>query len=223
MCGVENKVLMLLLKNRRMLVDEILSQVGCSEDVLKYVLERHELFLRRHGLEIIVERPLELALLLIERGVEVFRVSELLDWRDFEKLSLSILREHGYDVIGNVKLTSPIRVEIDVVGVNPINGLALIIDCKHWSAMTRSRLLKAVKDHVKRLSKLTKYYGYFREKYIVFEKAKYVLPLVITLLTPSIRAYENVIVIGIRELNEFLLNTHLILDHYGVKPIKLGA
>jgi hypothetical protein len=214
----ELRLLEFLLARKRALVGELASLLGCSEELVVEIARKYSDLISVSGGELVVTNRLELALLLSERGVELKRISEYLDWRDFEVFSSRILEEFGYIVERGVTLTSPVRFEIDVLGVDPTSGLGLVIDCKHWSLATRSRLVEAAARHAERVDKLVKYYSRAKQKYRVLEKASKLLPLIVTLLTPRIRVHENVLFVSIRELPVLLRDIHLVLDQYEVKP-----
>jgi hypothetical protein len=217
--SVELRILEFLLSKRRALVGEVASLLGYSESLVTEVVERYSDLVKLVGGEIVVVNSIELALTLSERGVELKRISEYLDWRDFEAFTSRILEESGYQVERSVKLTTPVRFEIDVLGIDPVSGIGLVVDCKHWSIASRSRLLEAAERHYERVEKLVKYYSRVKQLYRVLEKATRLVPVVITLTTPSIRVYGGVLFASIRELPAFLRDLHVILDHYEVKPI----
>jgi len=221
MASVELKVFEALLSKRRILIGELSRLTGLSEELILNAIQKYSSVVEISRSELVVLNPLEIALLLIERGAELRRISEYLDWRDFEVFTSRILEEFGYVVERGVKLTSPVRFEIDVLGVDSASGLALVIDCKHWSLAARSRLVEAAERHSERISKLVKYYFRVKQKYKVLEKASRLAPLIITLITPSIRVHSNVLFVSIRELPALLRDVHLVLDHYGVKPLQL--
>jgi hypothetical protein len=217
--SVELRILEFLLSKRRALVGEVASLLGYSESLVTEVVERYSDLVKLVGEEVIVVNSIELALTLSERGVELKRISEYLNWRDFEAFTSRILEESGYQVERSVKLTTPVRFEIDVLGIDPVSGIGLVVDCKHWSIASRSRLLEAAERHYERVEKLVKYYSRVKQLYRVLEKATRLVPVVITLTTPSIRVYSRVLFASIRELPAFLRDLHVILDHYEVEPI----
>jgi hypothetical protein len=217
--SVELRILEFLLSKRRALVGEVASLLGYSESLVTEVVERYSNLVKLVGGEIVVVNLIELALTLSERGVELKRISEYLDWRDFEAFTSRILEESGYQVERSVKLTTPVRFEIDVLGIDPVSGIGLVVDCKHWSIASRSRLLEAAERHYERVEKLVKYYSRVKQLYRVLEKATRLVPVVITLTTPSIRVYSGVLFASIRELPALLRDLHVVLDHYEVEPI----
>lgn len=219
--NVELRVLEVLLAKRRVLVEELSNLTSCSREVVFEIVSRYNSAIRISNGEIVVSNPLELALILIEKGAELKRISEYLEWRDFEVFSSKIFEEFGYVVERSVKLTSPVRFEIDVLGVDLASRLALVVDCKHWSLAARSRLVEAAERHFDRVSKLVKYYSLVKKKYRVLEKASRLVPLIVTLTAPGVRVHSNVLFVSIRELPALLRDVHLVLDYYGVKPLQL--
>jgi hypothetical protein len=219
--NTESRVLMTILKYRRILIGELASLTSLPEDTVLEIIAGNKEFIKISGSEASVINPVELALKLLSRGVEARRISELLDWRDFEFFTSRILSESQYEVEHSVSLTSPVRFELDVLGVDPSTGFSLAVDCKHWSITTPSRLKNAAENHNARVGKLVKYYSYVKSKYRILEKAKSITPLIITLLTPGIRVHANVLVISIRELPSFLVDKYAVLDYFEVKPLKI--
>ena len=219
--NTESRVLMTILKYRRILIGELASLTSLPEDTVLEIIAGNKEFIKISGSEASVINPVELALKLLSRGVEARRISELLNWRDFEFFTSRILSESQYEVEHSVSLTSPVRFELDVLGVDPSTGFSLAVDCKHWSITTPSRLKNAAENHNARVWKLVKYYSYVKSKYRILEKAKSITPLIITLLTPGIRVHANVLVISIRELPSFLVDKYAVLDYFEVKPLKI--
>jgi hypothetical protein len=219
--NAESRVLMTILKYRRILIGELAFLTSLPEDTVLEIIAGNKEFIKISGSEASVVNPVELALKLLSQGIEARRISELLNWRDFEFFTSRILSESQYEVEHSVSLTSPVRFEIDVLGVDPSTGFSLAVDCKHWSITTPSRLKNAAENHNARVGKLVKYYPYVKSKYRILEKAKSITPLIITLLKPGIRVHANVLVISIRELPSFLQEKYTVLDYFEVKPLKI--
>lgn len=219
--NAESRVLMTILKYRRILIGELAFLTSLPEDTVLEIIAGNKEFIKISGSEASVVNPVELALKLLSQGIEARRISELLNWRDFEFFTSRILSESQYEVEHSVSLTSPVRFEIDVLGVDPSTGFSLAVDCKHWSITTPSRLKNAAENHNARVGKLVKYYPYVKSKYRILEKVKSITPIIITLLTPGIRVHANVLVISIRELPSFLQEKYAVLDYFEVKPLKI--
>lgn len=219
--SAESKILFAILKYRRMLLGELSSLTGYSNEVLIRILKKYLDSVKVQGEEIIALNPLHLALKLLNMNVELRKVSELLNWKDFEIFSLNVLKEAGYDVVHGLKMTSPVRFEIDVFAVEPSTGFSIAVDCKHWSSRSPSRLMEAATRHSERVKKMIKHYSLVKSKYKVTKNAKHVVPLIITLLTPTIRAYGGVLLLSIKELPHFLVEKYSVIEYFEVKPIKI--
>lgn len=217
----EIKILQVLLKYRKVLQKELANITGLSYDTMIATICENNDSLKLNGEEIIVVNPIQLALRLVSNGVELRKISRLLDWKDFETFSSKILYEFGYEVVKNVRMTTPARFEVDLIGVDEITGFTLFVDCKQWSAMSRSRLVQAAIDHAERVKKALRYYPYLKSRYKMLEKTKEILPLILTLLKPRVRSYENILFVSIEELPELLRNRHSVLDYFELKPIRL--
>lgn len=217
----EANILLTILKYRRILMGELVNLTRYSPDVISNVINSNLDIIKISGEEVLVLNPLILAVKLLNIGMSLRKLSELLDWRDFEVFSTQVLRESGYDVVHGVRITNPTRFEIDVIGVEPLSGFGVVIDCKHWSSLSRSRLVNASIRHTERVEKLIKYYPYVRLRYKILDKIRSIVPVIVTLITPSIRAYNNVLVISIKELPHFLVERHAVLDYFEIKPIKI--
>jgi hypothetical protein len=65
----------------------------------------------------------------------------LLDWREFESFSASLLRAKGYQVEENVVLTKP-RMQLDLLARS--GSIAIAVDCKHWARAGGGGLMAGV-------------------------------------------------------------------------------
>lgn len=218
--SIETRILLTLLKHRRLLVEELLSLTGASADVVESILVKYEKHLKVLGREVVLVKPVELALELISKGVGPARISKTLNWRDFEELSTRILLEFGYEAIHGLTLTSPVKLEIDVFGVEPISRLGIAIDCKHWSTNTEAKLIEAANKHLERMSKLIRYFPRLKAKYRELSKTRQILPALITLFTPPIRVHNNVLIFSIEEMPQILRDIRIVIDTFDIKLIR---
>ncbi len=104
---------------------------------------------------------LDALLLALRLNASIEEVASILNWKDFEAFTASILEENAYEVAKNVRIRQGKHsVEIDVVGTKYINGkdIALTIDCKHWSYITEARLKGVVERQVMRAYMLISLY-----------------------------------------------------------------
>jgi len=132
---------------------------------------------------------LKTSLLAIRMGAPIDEVSSLLDWKDFESLVSKILESREFDTIRNVILTKP-RMEIDVVGIK--NGVAILIDCKHWKRLSYSSLETAVNKQIERT-----------KRYVAKEKIHAAIPAIVTLYQEEVKFINKVPIIPIFQLDSF--------------------
>ena len=132
------------------------------------------------------------AMLAMQMGVDVEYLSKVLDWKDFEMLATNILDTAGYAAYHGFRLKKP-RAEIDVVGIK--DGIALLIDCKHWKRSSPSELRRFALMQIDRAE------AFLRAKEGQIRSA---IPAILTLHTESITFADDVPIIPIIKFRSFL-------------------
>jgi len=132
---------------------------------------------------------LKTSLLAIRMGAPIAEISSILDWKDFESLVSEILESREFDTIRNVILTKP-RMEIDVIGIK--NGVAILIDCKHWKRLSYSSLETAVNKQIERT-----------KRYVAKEKIHAAVPAIVTLYQEEVKFINKVPIVPIFQLDSF--------------------
>jgi hypothetical protein len=132
---------------------------------------------------------LKTSIIAISMGAPIDEISRMLEWQDFESLAAEILEKRDFETTKNVILTDP-RMQIDVIGIK--SGVAILIDCKHWSNMTQSALQEAVKKQVIRT-----------KQYVAKEKIKAAIPAIVTLYQHDLQFIDKVPIIPIHQLDSF--------------------
>ena len=132
---------------------------------------------------------LRTSLLAIRMGAPIDEISQLLDWKDFESLVSEILESREFDITRNLILTKP-RMEIDVVGIK--NGVAILIDCKHWKRSSYSSLETAVNKQIERT-----------KRYVAKEKIRAAIPAIVTLYQEEVKFINKVPIIPIFQVDSF--------------------
>ena len=90
------------------------------------------------------------------------------------------------------------RIEIDIIGIKLER--AVIIDCKHWSYGTKSKLKIAVKKQIKRVQILSK------KDFCSNNNISTLIPIIVTLHNERIIQIDNVPIVPIEQLNNFIIN-----------------
>jgi hypothetical protein len=131
------------------------------------------------------------AMLCIQHGCDIQRVSAQISWKDFERLASEALNSYGYRTRTNVRFVKP-RMEIDVVAEH--SSLALAIDCKHWKHTNASSISEYSRKQAARAHRLV-------EKESRITRA---IPLILTLHAESVRFVDRIPVVPIAQFRSFL-------------------
>jgi len=140
------------------------------------------------------------AMLAIQMGVDIEDIAKILNWKDFEMLATNILDVCGYVAYHGLRLKKP-RAEIDVVGIK--DGMALLIDCKHWKRSSPSELNRFALMQIERAK------AFVRANE---GKVRFAIPAILTLHLESITFADDVPVIPIIKLRSFLNEMHGYLN-----------
>ena len=149
-----------------------------------------------------VTDPIGLAMIIIKLGVDVEKVSKLLNWRDFEKLCVGALEAHGFKIRAPLRFKyDDRRYEVDIVACR--DRLVLAIDCKHWMMRGQSyRIRNASLKHLDKCVKLVKTLN-----------VKLIIPLIVTLREVEFKILvDRVLIVPIFKLNSFLLDLEANID-----------
>lgn len=209
-----------LLKHREISMKKLSESIGVNEKLLYDRIKQMGNYVTIVNDRVKLNNPLSLAIHLLKQGYSFKEVTKYLDWHDFEKFSAEILSAHKYVVKTNFRLTKPVMLEIDVIGIDLGSGRGVFIDCKHWSrGIGRKALMEIADKHLRRIYKFVRYYSWAKHKWAYLRYLRRIIPLIVTLTTPSIRMHENVLIVSIQELNSTLLDLDIVLEILGVEPI----
>lgn len=136
---------------------------------------------------------LNLTLLAMRSGCDLGFLSSRLNWKDFEIFTTLILERTAYTCQTNIHVVKP-RAQIDVVAIS--TGVALIIDCKHWKAMSTKKMIECASQQRKR-AKI-----YMKNQ----KKLNVGIPLIVTLYDSSQPLINKVPIVSIGRLRSFLMN-----------------
>ena len=130
-------------------------------------------------------------------GKQLEDIVKYYQWQEFEKLVSKILQENNFDVHRSFRYKTNRRYEIDVLAVK--SDIVLAVDCKQWGRgrYKKSALKNSVKKQVMRTKQLN--------KVLVGENIK-IMPLIVTWYEEDLIEHDNVWVVPIWKLNEFLLS-----------------
>ena len=176
-----------------------------NQDILNeliFFLDKHGVRIRKNKIENSAYNKLSIALIAINKGINVVDISSKLNWHDFELFTSELLKYHGYTAYTNFRLKNPKR-EIDIIGIK--SQKAILIDCKHWKKKSITGL-KQIVEKQKNRSKL------FIQKSNL--KVQNVFPIVLTFLPNGNSFINGVPIISINKLNSFLLDFDNIHQYF---------
>jgi len=143
----------------------------------------------------------------ILKGEQIEDIVEEIDWKQFEKLIIEILKKQDYITFQNFRFKTNRRFEVDVIASDKNN--VLVIDCKHWSRgrYKKSGLKHAIEEQNLRLREFKKFIKnnfITKNKFQVNEKTEFI-PLLITWFEEDMLKHKNTFIVPVWKLNQFLL------------------
>jgi len=176
---------------------------------------------RRDVIEATPIQRLKIAVRAIRLGADFQRVSNFLQWREFENLAAETFKANDYNVTNNFRFKhAGKRWEIDLLACK--DPLVVCVDCKHWHhGWSRATIMRAVEMQTKRTKALANAFPMVYEK-IGLENWKHAMfiPTVLSLIRGPFKFYKKVPIVSILQLRNFLneLPAHaLLLTHFSIK------
>ena len=170
--------------------------------VLEYLLIRGIGRLSRFGYSFSTSDRIRVALLAIQSGNDIERVSNFLSWQDFEAFASSLLNISGYATECNLRFSKPTRMQIDVLGFNHDSRLAIVIDCKHWKQNHLSAVSLYARKQRQRTSDLL-----IHRRMILRA-----VPVLLTLHPADMRVVDGIPVVPISKFSSFIQEIPFCLD-----------
>lgn len=184
------------------------SRLGRSEALrrLKEAERMGLLEIKGEKIRVDYRKRLTMAVEALRFGADPEKVSRLLDWREFERLSSSILEQNGYEAFLHLVFRdgeTGRRHEMDVLGVKEF--LILCLDCKSWRrGWYKSRVSLAAKKQLERSEALGRELPSLARKLKLSRGEYKILPLVLTLADVPYRILEGSLVVPILRFKAFL-------------------
>lgn len=141
------------------------------------------------------------------------KLSEHLNWHEFENLIVQIFEKNNYTGYHSLIFKdSSQKFQIDVLGI--VRNNIFCIDCKHWSYHGGIGTIKTVvHKQIERTERLSLNLDSHTSKLgLRHNNSYFLLPIVIVLPDIEIRFVDNVPVIPILRVEDFLYSLPLIID-----------
>lgn len=176
-----------------------------AEKLLRKLRDDGLIYLRKNVVEADGLQRLKLAVQAVQLGADLERVSSFLQWKEFEDMAAFALKQNGYSVVKNLRFKYAGRkCEMDIVGCR--KPIVMCMDCKHWRyGMYPSALKKIVEEQAERTFALAESLPNLAGK---MECASWdtikLVPAVLSLVTGRFKFYDNVPIVPVLQLQDFL-------------------
>ena len=176
-----------------------------SQRLLHTLQNEGLVYVRKGRIEVDSFNRLKLAVRAISLGADPEHVSGFLQWKEFEGIAAAILERNDYTVGRNLRFKhAGQRYEIDVIACK--KPLAICIDCKHWRHGIRPSALRTiVKEQVERARALAECLPSpaIKIECVSWDEFK-IVPAVLSLVAVNAKFVEDVPVVPILQLQDFL-------------------
>ena len=176
-----------------------------AEKLLKKLQNEGLIYVQKNIVEATNLQRLKLAVHAIRLGADIENVSSFLQWQEFENMAAVALEQNGYSVTKNLRLKhAGQRLEIDIVGCR--KPITICVDCKHWHhGLSPSVLKRIVEEQVERTFALAESLPSLAGKIECVSWANVKLvPAVLSLATGRFKFYDNVPIVAVLQLQDFL-------------------
>jgi len=193
--------------------DEVLRKFSDAR-LIKYVDEL---------IEVSSNQRARMAIHAVKLGADIERVCNVLEWKEFENITATAFEADNYAVKKRFRFKwAGRRWEIDVLGYK--NPLVACVDCKQWHRnWRRSAIIKTVELQVERTHALAGALVSLRENIgLVNWKEATLVPIVLSLVPSPFKFYNNVPIVPVLQLPDFLneLLAHInSLKHFSLKLV----
>jgi len=129
------------------------------------------------------------------------RAARALTWQEFEEFAEQCLRIAGFNTKKGVVFNDgKRRWQIDLVAIK--DQVLLVIDCKHWESPNYSSKFRKATEHQKQ--SLQPLIRHLRAHGTVTTPEVWTLPLIMTLFDPREPMIDNVVLVSVGQLADFL-------------------
>jgi Holliday junction resolvase-like predicted endonuclease len=149
------------------------------------------------------------------------KVSKYLKWQEFEELTKLALDANQYQTIKHLRFNNLTRGwEIDVVGLR--KPIVLSIDCKHWKrSWQKAATMKIVEKHLERTKALSTAAFSLKKTPIQNWMSADFVPIIVTLHETPFKVYNQVPVVPVLKLRNFLNELPAYFEELRVIHVKL--
>jgi hypothetical protein len=214
-----------LTKDGPVQVEDLRSAARVTTQMFDQFLEglRHRGLVHDHdgSIEVSSEQRTRIAIMAVEAGSDIERVSRALGWLEFEEMASHAFEENGYEVSRRFRFkANGRRWEVDVLAAR--RPLVVCAECKRWArGMSGSSIMRTVEAHVEKVRTLSENLVELSKKLGLDDwRRGVVIPIALSLTSVPIAFHRQVPVVSIFQLPRFIadLGGHLDeITHFEVE------
>ena len=187
--------------------------LNIAQNFVKKTHNNRLVYLRNKIVDVDSLKRLKLALHAVQLGADLERVTSFLEWKEFENIAAIAFERNNYTVKKNLRFEYARRKwEIDIIGCK--KPIVACVDCKHWHhGMHPSAIRRIVEEQVERTSALAESLPKLAEKIEcpAWKRAK-LIPAVLSLIPARFKYYNNVPIVPVLQLQDFLIQLPAYVD-----------
>lgn len=163
----------------------------------------------------------------IKLGADFERICKFLEWSEFESIVAQAFQTNGFRVLTNFRFKhAGKRWEIDVLSCR--EPLIVCVDCKHWRrGWSRAATVKAVEAQVERTRAFADVLPTYYQKARLAEwRSATLVPLILSLVHGPFKFYNNVPIVPVLQLQDFINELPLeinSLTYFTKKLVKIDG
>lgn len=141
----------------------------------------------------------------IKLGADFERICKFLEWTEFESIAAQAFQANGFRVLKNFRFKhAGKRWEIDLLSCR--EPLIVCVDCKHWRrGWSRAATVKAVEAQVERTRAFADALpNYYQKARLAEWKSATLVPLILSLVHGPFKFHNNVPIVPILQLQDFI-------------------
>lgn len=178
--------------------------------LIEWCIEKNIVEISRTEIKLL--NPVEFLVLLPLHGIAPSRFSTYIEWNEFEEYVTRVFEEFGWDVYLGYRHYRIERFQIDIIALNNSLNLSLFVECKHWKKVSHlsKELEEIIDNHIKRIEKYLRNCEWVCTRLNKLRYIKHILPVIIVLHEVPVKVFEEVPIVSVHNLRDFIAN----VDHY---------
>ncbi|MGQ9460803.1 MAG: hypothetical protein ACUVRA_06200 [Candidatus Bathyarchaeaceae archaeon] len=176
-----------------------------ADQLLKKFCEAGLIQWRHKTIEASSNQRVKIAIHAINSGADFEKVCRFLEWIEFENFAAAAFEANNFDVKRRFRFKWAQRMwEIDVLGYK--EPIIACVDCKHWShGWRKSIIMKVAEAQALRTKVLAEALPRLQEEIgLIHWRQATLIPIVLSLVPGPLKFYNNVPIVPILQLQNFL-------------------